>query len=44
MTIKATSRAEILANLAKVCACLPPMLDNDSQPRREAGVSEGVDP
>lgn len=37
MTVKATSRAEILANLAKVRACLPPMPDNDSQPRREAG-------
>jgi hypothetical protein len=39
MTVKATSRAEILANLAKVRACLPPMPDNDSQPRREAGGS-----
>jgi hypothetical protein len=37
VTVKPTSRAEILANLAKVKACLPPMPDNDSQPRREAG-------
>jgi hypothetical protein len=37
VTVKPASRAEILANLAKVRACLPPMLDNDSQPRREAG-------
>ena len=39
MTVKATSRAEILANLAKVKACLPPMPENDSQPRRESGGS-----
>ena len=37
MTVKATSRAEILANLAEVRARLPPMPDNDSQPCREAG-------
>ena len=39
MTVKATSRAEILANLAKVKASLPPMQDTDSQPRRESGGS-----
>jgi hypothetical protein len=37
MTVKATSRAEILANLAEVRARLPPTADSDSQPRREAG-------
>lgn len=39
MTVKAASRAEILANLAKVKACLPPMPESDSQPRRESGGS-----
>jgi hypothetical protein len=37
VTVKAASRAEILANLAEVRARLPPMADSDSQPRREAG-------
>ena len=39
LTVKAASRAEILANLAKVKACLPPMPESDSQPRRESGGS-----